>query len=174
MQEQPLESPKKLKLAILGEGGIGKTTFVKTFKDEVFSPSSTTMAVAVEYHVKRTEIDGQPVLLQIWDLGGQAQFTNMNLFPQYLEGTQAAAACFDVTDLATLDVLPDWINLLPANIPLILVGLKTDLLETPFDEEEIQPLLGTYPFSKFFLVSAKDLGSVQQVFRALSSFALEN
>lgn len=58
----------KMKLAILGEGGVGKTTFVKTFKEGQFCPSS--MTIAVEYHTKKTAVMGQPVLLQIWDLGG--------------------------------------------------------------------------------------------------------
>ncbi|MFQ5976727.1 MAG: Rab family GTPase [Candidatus Heimdallarchaeota archaeon] len=171
MSEQPLEPPTILKLAILGEDGIGKTTFVNTFKEEVFTPSSTTMAA--EHQVKRMEIAGQPVQLQIWDLGGHAQFMNMDLFPPYLEGIQAVAACFAVTDLETLDVLPEWINLLPANIPLILVGLKMDLLARPFDDDEVQPLLGTYSIIKFCQASAKDLNSVQQVFRELSSLAFE-
>ena len=164
-------NPCRLKLALLGEGGVGKTTFARTFKFGAFSES--TMTIAVEFHVKRTEIDEQPVVLQIWDLGGQGQFKNMGLFPTYLKGTSGAAVCFDVTDLDTLDVLPEWIDLLPANTPMILVGLKADLLDVPFDTKEINPFLESHSFLDFYLVSSKDSADVERIFRKLAFFALE-
>ncbi|MHA2231562.1 MAG: Rab family GTPase [Candidatus Hodarchaeales archaeon] len=161
----------KLKLALLGEGGVGKTTLAKTFKEGKFCESS--MTIAVEFHVKRTTIDGQPVVLQIWDLGGQEQFKNMGLFPTYLKGTNGVAACFDVTDLETLDVLPSWIDMLPPTTPMVLVGLKADLLDGPFDMEEVRPLMESYPFLDFYLASAKDATMVNHAFGKLAGFALE-
>ncbi|MFX0115469.1 MAG: Rab family GTPase [Candidatus Hodarchaeota archaeon] len=161
----------KLKLALLGEGGVGKTTFAKTFKEGKFCESS--MTIAVEFHVKRTEIEGQPVVLQIWDLGGQEQFKNMGLFPTYLKGTNGVAACFDATDLDTLDVLPSWIDMLPQTTPMVLVGLKADLLDAPFDMEEIRPFMENYPFLEFYLTSAKDTIMVNHVFGKLATFSLE-
>ena len=158
-----------LKLAILGEGGVGKTTFVKTFKEGRFCPS--TMTIAVEYHTKKAAVMGQPMLLQIWDLGGQDQFKNMGLFPRYLEGTQGAALCFDLTELYTLDILPEWIQLLPNCIPMILLGLKADLIKLPFDEEEVEPLIERYPFIEFCLASAKDPYTVHHAFQKLASYA---
>ncbi|MFW9914188.1 MAG: Rab family GTPase [Candidatus Thorarchaeota archaeon] len=162
----------KLKLALLGEGGVGKTTLAKSFKEGKFSESS--MTIAVEFHVKRIMVNGQPVVLQIWDLGGQEQFKNMGLFPTYLKGSSGVAACFDVTDLETLDVLPDWIDLLPEGTPMILVGLKADLLEAPFDMREIRPFMESYPFIDFCLTSAKDLSMVSHVFEKLAAFILQS
>lgn len=164
---------RKMKLAVLGEGGVGKTTLVKTFKDGAFSPS--TMTIAVEYHTKKTAIGGHPVLLQIWDLGGQDQFKNMGLFSRYLEGTEGAVLCFDLTDLDTLDILPEWIAMLPKNTSLILVGLKADLLDddNPFDETELSPLMDAHPFVEFCLTSARDPYTVNHAFRKIATTAFE-
>ncbi|MFQ5980413.1 MAG: Rab family GTPase [Candidatus Heimdallarchaeota archaeon] len=165
---------RKMKLAVLGEGGVGKTTLVKTFKDGAFSPS--TMTIAVEYHAKKTAVAGHPVLLQIWDLGGQDQFKNMGLFSRYLEGTQGAVLCFDLTDLDTLDILPEWIAMLPKNISMILVGLKADLLDptNPFDEAELSSLMDSYPFLEFCLTSAWDPITVNHAFRKIATAAFES
>lgn len=95
----------------------------------------------------------------------------MGLFSRYLEGTQGAAICFDLTELYTLDLLPDWINLLPECIPMILLGLKADLLDVPFDDEEVVPLIESYPFIEFCLASAKDPYTVHHAFQKLASYA---
>jgi small GTP-binding protein len=161
----------KIKLALLGEGGVGKTTLAKSFKEGRFS--NTSMTVAVEFHVKRIMAKGQPVVLQIWDLGGQEQFKKMGAFPTFVKGSQGFAACFDVTDLDTLDNLDEWVTLVPEGTPMLLVGLKADLLEAPFDKREIQPWMENYPFIDFYLTSAKDLSTVSQVFEKLAVSVLE-
>jgi small GTP-binding protein len=164
-------STAKLKLALLGEGGVGKTTLAMTFKEEKFTDSP--MTIAVQYHVKKIEIDGRSALLQIWDLGGQDQFKNMGLFGAYLDGTQAAAICFDLTDLDTLDALPSWLELLPHDTSCILVGLKADLIAKTFDPTEIELFMKQHSFKRFYPTSSKDIKSVTDVFKELTASALK-
>ncbi|MFQ5981156.1 MAG: Rab family GTPase [Candidatus Heimdallarchaeota archaeon] len=166
---------KRLKLGVLGEGGVGKTTFVRTFKEGAFSES--TMTIAVEYHVKRASVDNQTVLFLIWDLGGQDHFKKMRLFGRYLEGAQAAAVCFDLTDLDTLHPLAEWLKILPYNIPKILVGLKADLLgdvmvDPTFDRLEIEEFMKKHSLEHFYATSAKNPESVTNAFQDLALIAL--
>ena len=83
MKIVPRMENKPLKFAILGEGGVGKTTLSRSFSnDSFFSEARQTIAVVfhskILYDYKNTQNR-----LQIWDLGGQDQFKNMGVFREF-------------------------------------------------------------------------------------------
>jgi len=69
--------------------------------------------------------------LQIWDTGGQERFSSIR--PMYYRGSLGALLIFDLTNSASFEHLPGWIEEVRTNvkneIPLLLVGNKSDLVD---------------------------------------------
>ena len=62
-----------LKLIILGDGGVGKTTLLHRYvKDEFID--TTTMTIGTEFLTKQVEIDGKKVQMTLWGISGQDRF----------------------------------------------------------------------------------------------------
>ena len=117
-----------LKICLLGEGGVGKTSLVYRFIENRFSRDFKS-TLGVNLLKKKVSIDGKEVSAQIWDLGGQQAYRKLRKL--YLEGSQGALVIFDVTNQASFDNLDDWINSLVEirgdKVPIVLIGNKIDL-----------------------------------------------
>lgn len=166
----PRKDKKPLKLVILGEGGVGKTTFSKTFTLSSFLPD-TKQTIAVEFHSKllydRRNIRHK---LQIWDLGGQEQFKNMGVFREFCNGADVAILCFDLTDLSTLFSLPEWLSFIDPQVPRFLIGTKLDLATTEERNFELSQFQRQFQCFASFKCSAKDVRLVHEIFGAILDF----
>ena len=93
------------KLLTAGEGGVGKTTLLRRYIDNVFE-ASTKMTIGVEFFIKELLIDSNQCSLQLWDFAGQEQFRFM--LDAYVIGAKGALLMFDLTRLMTLKNLEEW------------------------------------------------------------------
>ena len=59
-------SSKSFKLIIIGDSGVGKTSLIKKYTKNKFSPSYLT-TIGVEFESKEMVINGEKIQLQIWD-----------------------------------------------------------------------------------------------------------
>lgn len=119
---------ESFKIIVAGNGGVGKTSFVKRFTSGIFS-DSTKITLGVEFHAKTIKLNEKVyVKLRIWDFGGEDQFKF--LLPSYVKGSHAAFFVFSITDPSSYFSLDEWANLLRSQdekLPIILVGSKSDL-----------------------------------------------
>lgn len=118
-----------LKTIVLGEGGIGKTTIIKSFMNEALSKDYK-MTIGVDLFSKTIEYNqDQTVTFSVNDVAGQRRFAEVkNLF---IRGTQMSLLVFDLTRKETLiNLVNNWIaplmELCPDTIN-ILIGNKSDL-----------------------------------------------
>ena len=122
------------KSIVVGDGGVGKTALTLRFSKGFFTEDYK-MTIGVDFHVKTITIDTDegPIRakLQIWDTGGQERFSSIR--PMYYRGSLGALLIFDLTNSASFEHLPQWIEEVRANvkteIPLLLVGNKSDLID---------------------------------------------
>ncbi|TFG27530.1 MAG: GTP-binding protein [Promethearchaeota archaeon] len=123
------------KCIVVGDGGVGKTALTIRFSKGFFTEDYK-MTIGVDFHVKTINIDTEEegpikVKLQIWDTGGQERFSSIR--PMYYRGSLGGLLIFDLTSYESFEHLPQWIEEVRANvkaeIPLLLVGNKSDLLE---------------------------------------------
>ncbi|MFW9988507.1 MAG: GTP-binding protein [Candidatus Odinarchaeota archaeon] len=122
------------KSIVVGDGGVGKTALTLRFSKGFFTEDYK-MTIGVDFHVKTINIDSieGPIRakLQIWDTGGQERFSSIR--PMYYRGSLGALLIFDLTNISSFEHLPQWIEEVRANvkteIPLLLVGNKSDLIE---------------------------------------------
>ncbi|MHA1213926.1 MAG: Rab family GTPase [Candidatus Hodarchaeales archaeon] len=167
----PSVENKPLKIVILGEGGVGKTTISKTFtKNTIFEETKQT--IAVEFHSK--VIDGdKDTKIQIWDLGGQQQFKNMGVFREFCKGSDVAILCFELTDLSSLFSLSEWINFIDVTVPRFLIGTKADIASLEERLIDLTVFEERFKCLKSFKCSSKDVHAVSNIFQTIIGLTRE-
>ena len=159
----------KLKIVVLGDGGIGKSCLTRQFCDgyfmEEFDPS--------EYYDDRKTltIDGKSVLLDILDTAGQEEYSAMR--DQYMRTGDAFLVVYDVTKRSTFDDTHGFVEQIVRvrdldGIPcvkMVLCGNKIDLVtERQVSTEEGKSLAEDYG-CPFIETSAKTAENVEEAFR---------
>jgi Ras-related protein Rab-1A len=117
----------KFKITLFGTSNVGKTSLILRFVNESFV-IDIKKTIGTNFLVKDFEMDGKNIRLLIWDIGGQAQFSNMRNV--YFKGSHAAIGVFDITSSDSILKIPKWvatIEKLGLKIPMILLGNKYDL-----------------------------------------------
>jgi small GTP-binding protein len=115
------------KLIMAGDGGVGKTTLVNKYVHGTFS-EDTRITLGVQFMVKRLNIDGNPIDLQIWDFGGEDRFRF--LLPAYCRGAHGAIFMYDVTNPTSLFHIDGWLSVLRSQggkFPIVMGGTKVDV-----------------------------------------------
>ncbi|GKY94542.1 hypothetical protein MPSEU_000419900 [Mayamaea pseudoterrestris] len=101
---------KTLKIVILGDSGVGKTSLMNRYSTGAFTGQykATIGADCLSKELVCTDVYGQRhlVILQIWDTAGQERFQSLGV--AFYRGADAAMLVYDVTDVASLDNLTRW------------------------------------------------------------------
>lgn len=160
-----------LKLCTLGDGGVGKSTFVERVSTGVFN-SNTKMTIGIDIHAFHVVLDTEKgkilTKISVWDLGGEDQFRF--ILPTYLTGADGGLLLYDVSRASSMNNLPDWTDLwrkhtLPG-IPLYLIGSKSDRI-SPSNEPMIQSTMKTLTkqlsIKKKYLASSKTGENIHDV-----------
>jgi len=119
-----------VKLVMLGDSGIGKTTVLLRLHKKQFFPQHNA-TIGTTFIVEQLIIEDTPVKFHIWDTAGSERYNA--LVPMYYRGAVAAIVMYCITSLDTFDRAKGWINELIREVeprPVIaLVGNKADLNE---------------------------------------------
>lgn len=160
---------KVCKIIITGNGGVGKTTLLHRYIKGKFLVN-THMTIGVEFFIKELEVDGNKVLLQIWDFGGQERFRF--LLKNYAKGTKGALFLFDLIRPLSLEKIDEWIDICRSEdptVPILLVGSKADLEDSAsLDEEFIKNRQQNYDLFDFIKISSKTGRNVEKAFRLIA------
>jgi len=118
--------PVTFKLVLVGDGGVGKTTFVKRHLTGEFEKKYVA-TLGVEVHPLAFTTNLGPITFNVWDTAGQEKFGGLR-DGYYIQG-QCAIIMFDVTSRITYKNVPTWHKDLVRvceNIPIVLCGNKVD------------------------------------------------
>jgi len=108
---QTLSKKHMLKLVILGDSGVGKTSLMNRYHSNKFTGQykATIGADFLSKHVSITDpMTGSTrhVTLQIWDTAGQERFQSLGV--AFYRGADAVALVYDVGDSKSFDHLDNW------------------------------------------------------------------
>jgi len=122
-----MENIPTFKLILVGDGGVGKTTFVKRHLTGEFEKKYVA-TLGVEVHPLKFHTSQGQICFNVWDTAGQEKFGGLR-DGYYIQG-QCAIIMFDVTSRMTYKNVPNWHRDLVRvceNIPIVLVGNKVDV-----------------------------------------------
>ena len=129
---------KVIKLAILGDSKVGKTSICRVFFDYEFEEDQIATIGQVKFEKKIEMEDSKEVKLIIWDTAGQERFHNIAITA--CKSAQGILVCFDLTQRETFNRIKLWldeINDKYKNAPIVLLGNKSDMVnQRKITEEE--------------------------------------
>ena len=164
----------KLKLLIIGDSSVGKTSMLLSYTDNYF-PESHLATIGVEYKVKEIETDKYNISLQIWDTAGQERFHSIT--KSFFRNTNGIIFVYDVTCRKSFQSVKEWIKdseLHDNGFDKILCGNKIDLKEkreVNFDELEE---FGMKKKIEVMEISAKERININDAFQKIINLILSN
>ena len=153
------------KLILVGDGGVGKTTFVKRHLTGEFEKKYVA-TLGVEVHPLRFHTNYGPMVFNVWDTAGQEKFRSITR--SYYRGAAGALLVYDITRRETFDHLTSWLEdcrkYSNQNLTIMLVGNKSDLeTKREVSKEEGEAFAAKHEL--FFLeTSAKTALNVENAF----------
>jgi GTP-binding nuclear protein Ran len=127
----------EFKLVLIGDGGVGKTTFVKRHLTGEYEKRYIA-TVGVEVHPLTFYTSRGPICFNVWDTAGQEKLSGLR--DGYYIGGQCGVIMFDVTSRITYKNVPKWHRDLVRvceNIPIVLVGNKVDVKDRKVKAKQI-------------------------------------
>jgi len=118
-----------LKILIVGEGGVGKTSLsLRVYKGKFFPNLKSTIGTGI--YAISYRIGNDIATAAFWDFSGEDRFRM--LLPPFCKGAHSAIFVYDLTRPSTFSSFPEWRDLVFQNtgygsIPIIIVGNKADL-----------------------------------------------
>ena len=173
-EETPKEIELSIKLLIIGDSEVGKTSLLLKYVDKTF-PQQHISTIGVEYKEKAITKDNFNIKLQLWDTAGEERFRSIT--KNIYKNANGVLFVFDVTKAETFANVKHWIKdteNIDKDIKGVIIGNKIDLKEERVisikDMEEIgekynMPVLET---------SAKDGTNVNECFELLIDELFKN
>eukprot|EP01129_Flabellula_baltica_P001913 TRINITY_DN11809_c0_g1_i1.p1 TRINITY_DN11809_c0_g1~~TRINITY_DN11809_c0_g1_i1.p1 ORF type:complete len:241 (-),score=70.25 TRINITY_DN11809_c0_g1_i1:78-731(-) len=127
MEQQQQDQRPTWKLLLVGDGGVGKTTFVKRHRTGEFEKRYIA-TMGVEVHPLNFFTNYGEVVFKVWDTAGQEKFGGLR--DGYYIGGECGIIMFDLTSRLTYKKVPTWyrdITRVCENIPIVIVGNKVDV-----------------------------------------------
>lgn len=146
-------------ISLIGNSNVGKTHLMSKFlstETDIFPTIGVDFGSTIIQNTK----------VQIWDTAGQERFFSITKL--YYHQTMGFLLVFDLTDQSTFNNLEFWINNIPPEKPIVLIGNKSDRNDRVISNKQISTFLQTYHLP-FYETSIYNLSSIHQPFLHLLS-----
>ena len=162
----------RIKLIILGDVSIGKTSLIQQKSNNIFNTTYTsTIGVdffSYDYNCQKTN---KTYKINVWDTAGNSGFRY--IVKTYLKGTHGIIFAFDITCRESFDNLKYWFETMDsynAGNNYLIVGLKSDMEK--YRQVSAQEVRQTYDY-KYIECSAKYNINIDEVFDTLVDDCIE-
>ncbi|GAA5812445.1 small GTPase superfamily [Thamnidium elegans] len=169
-----------LKVIILGDSGVGKTSLMNQYVNKKFS-GQYKATIGADFLTKEVMVDDKLVTMQIWDTAGQERFQSLGV--AFYRGADCCVLVYDVNNNKSYESLGQWHDEFlvqasprdPDNFPFVVLGNKVDVDESKRMVSQKRAMAfcqakGNIPY---FETSAKEAINVEQAFQTIAKNALQ-
>ena len=154
-----------VKIALVGDYGVGKTCIVSRFARDYF-PMTDMSTLGVDFDSKLIDFKENNYKLQIWDTAGQEKF--QAIVKSYIRDINVCILVFDVNHMKTFQSLKKWLDQVIYitgldNTVLQVVGNKTDLKGREVPREMVEEFCNEHNLD-YIECSAKNDENIEKVF----------
>ncbi|MHA1458109.1 MAG: Rab family GTPase [Promethearchaeota archaeon] len=159
----------RIKVIIIGEAGVGKTSLVKRYVSGHFTKDYRT-SIGANLFIKELNLNsGNNVSIQIWDIAGQERWKKMRHL--YYKGAHGALIVGDITRENSFEQVKEFwnqdLNKYCDKIPKILIVNKVDL-DSIISNNEIEKLAQAINVKTIIFTSAKNGQNVEKAFHQMA------
>lgn len=168
-----------LKVILLGDSGVGKTSLMHQYAKGHFS-NQYKATIGADFLRKEVVIDNRSVTMQIWDTAGQERFQSLGV--AFYRGADCCVLVYDITDKNSFASIESWRDEFlnqaapsnPDNFPFVVLGNKVDLTESrEVKAEQVKEWCDQRNLF-FHETSARDNLNVEKAFIEIAREALAN
>ena len=157
------------KVLIIGNSGVGKTSMLGQYIDDMFSERYKP-TIGADFLIKETVINSAKITLQLWDTAGQEKYRSLCV--SFYRGSDACILVYDITDKVSFDELDKWMDIFLTQIPeckskdfpFLLIGNKLDIADRKVDKEAAQKWCKNHGNIPYFETSAKTKAGINDAF----------
>lgn len=167
-----------LKVIILGDSGVGKTSLMNQYVNKKFS-NQYKATIGADFLTKEVFVDDRQVTMQIWDTAGQERFQSLGV--AFYRGADCCVLVYDVTSPNSFKSLDAWRDEFliqasprdPENFPFVVIGNKSDLESRAVSSKRAQGWCQSKNNIPYFETSAKEATNVDQAFQTVAKNGLQ-
>jgi Ras-related protein Rab-7A len=171
-----------LKVIILGDSGVGKTSLMNQYVNKKFS-NQYKATIGADFLTKEVQVDDRLVTMQLWDTAGQERFQSLGV--AFYRGADCCVLVYDVNVNKTFDNLDNWREEFliqaspsdPENFPFVVLGNKVDVdggNSRVVSEKKAKAWCASKGNIPYFETSAKEDYNVDAAFQIIAKNALKN
>lgn len=176
----PLRRRTLLKVIVLGDSGVGKTSLMNQYVYKKFSQQYKA-TIGADFVTKELQIDDKLVTLQVWDTAGQERFHSLGA--AFYRGADCCVLVYDVNAGKTFESLSNWREEFlkqadpadPEAFPFVLLGNKIDVdggHSRVVSEKRANEWCASRGNIPYFETSAKEDYNVDEAFFCVAQAAL--
>jgi len=168
-----VESSTQLKITVIGEYFVGKTSVIGRFVDGTFDDTYSA-TIGFTFLSKKVKFNNKDYVLNIWDTSGSER--HRAVAPNYYRGSDGCILVYDLSNPKSLEPLEYWLkefrNLssvagFSESVPSILIGNKADLPFDPSTQSEAESFAQKNGIEKHLITSALTGLNVDEAFQSL-------
>ncbi|CRG83995.1 putative Ras-related protein Rab7 [Talaromyces islandicus] len=168
-----------LKVIILGDSGVGKTSLMNQYVNKKFS-ASYKATIGADFLTKEVLVDDRLVTMQLWDTAGQERFQSLGV--AFYRGADCCVLVYDVNNSKSFEALDSWRDEFliqasprdPESFPFVVIGNKIDVEENKrmISSKRAMTFCQSKGNLPYFETSAKEAVNVEQAFEVIARSAL--
>ena len=166
---------ESLKVVLLGESGVGKTSIISQLMEQEFNDEQTATTGAT-FSTKTMVFDNKGICFEIWDTAGQEKYRALT--KMFYKDAGAAILVYDITRQTSFEELKNyWANQVRENAPkkivLAVAANKSDLIDTEQVDEKTGRAFAKEIGAIFKSTSAKNQKGIEELFKDIGNKYLD-
>jgi Ras-related protein Rab-6A len=136
-----LHAPEKLKIVLVGDQGVGKTSLIHKLKYDIFNPLAKSPN-GYEITLMDFQSNEKNYLLQFWDNNMEEKYEK--IIRAFYKDANILLVCFDLSNKISFDNIENYLdiakNYITSNCSAFLIGTKKDINPSQVSQQEIEKI----------------------------------